>query len=117
MNTKLQRRQKIKWTVRKKISGTPECPRLSVFRSNSSIYLQLIDDTTGTTLCAATSKQKDIADLKGTKLEQASNVGKAIAAKAIAKGIVKVVFDRSGYLYHGRIKNAAEGAREGGLKF
>ncbi len=117
MNTKLVRRQKIKWTVRKKISGTAACPRLSLYRSNTNMYLQLIDDVAGKTLCSASSKTKELAAITGTPMEKAKQVGEALAKKAVAMGIEKVVFDRSGYLYHGRIKSVAEGAREGGLKF
>ncbi|MFT4061307.1 MAG: 50S ribosomal protein L18 [Edaphocola sp.] len=111
------RRQKLRWRIRKKINGTAATPRLSVFRSNKDIYAQLIDDTTGTTLAAANSRQKDIAALGGTKSEKAANVGKAIAQKAVALGLGACVFDRGGYLYHGRVKALADGAREGGLKF
>jgi large subunit ribosomal protein L18 len=114
VKTQAERRQRIKWHIRSKISGTAERPRLSVFRSNKSIYAQLIDDTTGTTLAAASS-QKEAE--KAPKAEQSTMVGKAIAAKALEKGITEIVFDRSGYLYHGRVKQLAEGAREGGLKF
>lgn len=117
LDPKVVRRQKLKWRVRSKISGTAEKPRLSVFRSNKGIYAQLINDKDGTTLAAASYLDKDIAGVKGTKLEQSGIVGKAIAEKAKAAGIENVVFDRSGYLYHGRIKALAEAAREGGLKF
>ena len=117
MNTKSIRRQKIKFRVRSKISGTTQKPRLSVFRSNSEIYAQLIDDETGTTLAAASSKEKDIAAQKGTKVEKSKLVGAAIARKATELGLKDVTFDRSGYLYHGRVKAVAEGAREGGLNF
>ena len=117
MNHKGLRREKIKYRVRKKISGTAQRPRLSVFRSNSNIYTQLIDDTTGTTLVAASSKEKNILAQKGTKSEKSKLVGNAIAQKATALGINTCVFDRSGYLYHGRRKAVAEGAREGGLQF
>lgn len=117
MNHKGLRRKKIKYRVRKKVSGTAKKPRLSVFRSNSNIYTQLIDDVTGTTLAAASSKEKNILAQKGTKLEKSKLVGHAIAQKATALGIVTCVFDRSGYLYHGRIKAVAEGAREEGLQF
>ena len=113
VKTQAERRQRIKWHIRSKISGTAARPRLAVFRSNKSIYAQLVDDTTGTTLVAATSLNGE----KATKIEQSTMVGKAIAAKALEKGITEVVFDRSGYLYHGRVKQLAEGAREGGLKF
>jgi large subunit ribosomal protein L18 len=117
MNTKSIRRQKIKFRVRSKISGTTQKPRLSVFRSNSEIYAQLIDDETGTTLAAASSKEKDILAQKVTKVEKSKLVGVAIARKATELGLKDVTFDRSGYLYHGRVKAVAEGAREGGLIF
>ena len=102
--------------VRTKISGTPECPRLNVFRSNSHIHAQIIDDVNGVTLVSASSMEKGFEGFGGNK-EAAAKVGKAVAAKALEKGISEVVFDRSGYLYHGRVKELAEGAREGGLKF
>ena len=102
---------------RAKFFGTAEKPRLSVFRSNKGIYVQLIDDITEKTLIAASSADKGIADAKGNKIDQAKLVGKAIAEKAIKAGISSVRFDRNGYLYHGRVKSLAEGAREGGLKF
>lgn len=111
------RRQKLRWRIRKNVSGSASAPRLSVFRSNKDIYAQLIDDVTGTTIVAANSRQKDIAALGGTKSEKAVNVGKVIAQKAKALGIEKCVFDRGGYLYHGRVKSLADGAREGGLNF
>jgi large subunit ribosomal protein L18 len=117
MITKEIRRQKIKFRVRRKISGTTQKPRLSVFRSNTEIYAQLIDDQTGQTLAAASSKEKDIAAQKVTKVEKSKLVGAAIARKATELGLLDVTFDRSGYLYHGRVKAVAEGAREGGLKF
>jgi large subunit ribosomal protein L18 len=117
MITKEIRRQKIKFRVRRKISGTTQKPRLSVFRSNTEIYAQLIDDQTGQTLAAASSKEKDIAAQKGTKVEKSKLVGAAIARKATELGLKDVTFDRSGYLYHGRVKAVAEGAREGGLNF
>ncbi|WP_143307707.1 50S ribosomal protein L18 [Chitinophaga vietnamensis] len=117
MSTKVNRRQKIRYRIRKKISGTAKAPRLSVFRSNSDIYVQLIDDTNGTTLAAASSRDKDIKAQKGTKTEKSKLVGAALATKAVALGITTCVFDRSGYLYHGRIKSVADGAREGGLQF
>jgi large subunit ribosomal protein L18 len=110
--TQQQRRQRIKLRVRKKVNGTSERPRLSVFRSNKSIYAQIVDDLKGHTLAAAGS-----AGCKGTKTEQAAAVGKLIAERALAAGVKAVVFDRSGYLYHGRVKALAEGAREGGLQF
>ena len=113
MISKIERRIKIKTRIRGKISGTASRPRLSVFRSNKQIYAQLVDDLSGKTLAAASSK--GIAE--GTKSEIAAKVGKAIAEKAIAAGISEVVFDRNGYLYHGRVKSLADAAREGGLKF
>ncbi len=102
--------------VRGKISGTAERPRLNVFRSSNHIYAQLIDDVAGTTLLAASSAEKDFGAYGGNK-EAAKKVGAMIAERATAKGITNVVFDRSGYVYHGRVKELAEGAREGGLKF
>ncbi len=114
MSVKLERRQKIKLHIRNKISGTTAKPRLTVFRSNSQIYAQVIDDVQGKTLAAASSLGlKD----KVTKKEQAAKVGELIAKAAIGTGISEVVFDRNGYLYHGRVKELAEGARKGGLKF
>jgi large subunit ribosomal protein L18 len=106
----------LRWRIRTKISGTAQKPRLSVFRSNKDIYAQLIDDATGTTLASANSRQKDIAAQSGNKSEKSALVGKALAEKAKALGIETCVFDRGGYLYHGRVKAVAEGAREGGLK-
>lgn len=117
MNVKSLRRQRIKYTIRKKISGSAQLPRLSVFRSNTDIYVQLIDDVNGATLAAASSRVKDIAAQKGTKSEKSKMVGESIAKKAIALGLSTCVFDRGGFLYHGRVKAVAEGAREGGLKF
>ena len=111
--TKNQKRKRIHRRIRKKIQGTAERPRLSVFRSNKAIYVQLINDLEGTTIAAASSTE--IA-ATGTKVEQAKAVGKKIAEKAGAENISSVVFDRAGYLYHGRVKALAEGAREGGLK-
>lgn len=115
--TKVQRRTRIKSRVRTVVSGTAERPRLSVYRSNKQIYVQLIDDVQGTTLLAVSSSDKGIADASGTKTEKAAMVGKAIAEKALAAGISEVVFDRGGSLYHGRVKQLADAAREGGLKF
>lgn len=115
--SKQERRQRIKYRIRKKIFGTSERPRLCVFRSNKNIFVQLIDDVKQVTVVATSSRVKDIADQKVNKVEQAALVGKAIAAKAIAAGFSTVVFDRNGYLYHGRIKSLAEAAREGGLIF
>lgn len=114
--SKEARRQRIRYRIRKKISGTTDRPRLAVYRSNKEIYAQIIDDQTGKTLVSASSlKVKDAH--KGSKVEQAAFVGKAIAEKAKSAGVETVVFDRGGYLYHGRIKQLAEAAREGGLKF
>ena len=110
---KEQRRIKIKYRVRNKISGTAECPRLSVFRSNKQIYVQIINDETASTLVAASSLGFEAMPKK----EQAAKVGEAVAKKALEAGITQVVFDRNGYLYHGRVKEVAEGARRGGLKF
>ena len=116
--TKVERRKRIKLRIRKNISGTSEKPRLSVFRSNNEIYVQLIDDREGRTLLSVSSRTKEIAEKKGiTKTEKAKLVGKLAAEKILEKGISLVVFDRNGYLYHGRIKALAEAAREGGLKF
>jgi len=116
-NKKDYRRYRIKMRIRKVINGTPERPRLSVFRSNKQIYAQLIDDTEGKTLVAASSRQLDSDDKKITKTVQAEQVGKLIAEKAKEAGIEQIVFDRSGYLYHGRIKTLAEAVRKEGLKF
>jgi len=117
MGTKLERRQKIRFGIRKKISGTAQKPRLSVFRSNSDIYVQLIDDDGSQTLAAASSRDKDIAAQKVNKVEKSKLVGAAIARKATELGLKDVIFDRGGNLYHGRVKAVAEGAREGGLQF
>jgi large subunit ribosomal protein L18 len=114
--TKSERRQRIQYRIRKIVSGTAARPRLSVFRSNKEIYTQLIDDVNGVTLLAASSKDKGV-DLKGTSMEVATEVGKLVADKALKAGITEVTFDRGGYLYHGRIKSLAEGARAAGLKF
>ncbi len=116
--SKRERRLKIKNRIRKDMSGSTECPRLSVFRSNRQISVQVIDDLTGQTLVSASSLEKVIAEKESVKkIDQAKLVGKLIAEKALANGISKVVFDRNGYLYHGRIKSLADAAREGGLKF
>lgn len=117
MSNKVSSRKKIQYRIRKKVSGTSALPRLSVFRSNKDIYVQLIDDDNGATLAAASSRDKDIAAQKGTKTEKSKLVGEAIARKAKDLGLEAVVFDRGGYLYHGRVKSVADGAREGGLKF
>ncbi|HEY8349675.1 MAG TPA: 50S ribosomal protein L18 [Clostridiales bacterium] len=112
-------RQRKHERVRKKIFGTPERPRLNVFRSLKHIYAQIIDDTTGTTLVAASTMEQSLKDkvTYGGNKQAAREVGKLVAQKALEKGIKKVVFDRGGYLYHGRVKELAEGAREGGLEF
>ena len=114
--SKIERRQRIKFRIKKIVSGTAQKPRLVVFRSNSEIYAQIIDDTKGVTLVAASSRDKDL-KATGTKTEKAKQVGQAIAKKALAAGIESISFDRGGYLYHGRVKSLADGAREGGLKF
>ena len=113
--TKSDRRQRIRFRIRKSISGTAANPRLSVFRSNKEIYAQLIDDVNGVTILAASSREKEIG--KGTNIEVATAVGKLVAEKALKAGIEVITFDRGGYLYHGRIKSLAEGARAAGLKF
>ena len=113
MISKIARRQKIKTRIRGRISGTAERPRMTVFRSNKGIYVQLIDDLNGRTLAAASSKGLE----GGTKTEVSAKVGKEIAKKAQDKGITTVVFDRNGYLFHGRVKSLADAAREAGLKF
>ncbi|HPT03629.1 MAG TPA: 50S ribosomal protein L18 [Bacteroidales bacterium] len=115
--TKEYRRYRIKQRIRKVVKGTAETPRLTVFRSNKQIYAQVVDDSKGATLVSASSHIADIASQKVTKIEQAKLVGLLIAEKAKEAGIDSVVFDRNGYLYHGRIKSLAEAAREGGLKF
>jgi large subunit ribosomal protein L18 len=115
--SKQDRRSKIKKRIRRDITGTGERPRLTVFRSNKEIYAQIVNDENGTTLAAASSRDKDVASAEASKQEQAALVGKAIAEKALKAGINTISFDRSGYLYHGRVKSLAEGAREGGLKF
>ncbi|SHI41135.1 LSU ribosomal protein L18P [Mesonia phycicola] len=112
--SKVKRRDKIRRRIRKTITGTSSRPRLSVFRSNKEIYAQLIDDVSGKTIAASSSRE--VTD-KGTKSEVAVAVGKAIAEKAKEAGVEVISFDRSGYLYHGRVKSLADGAREGGLKF
>lgn len=114
---KQERRERIKKRIRKVVFGSTETPRLSVFRSNKQIYAQIIDDESGKTLAYASSLEKDIAAATGTKTEKAAMVGKLIADKAKAISIEQVVFDRNGYLYHGRVKSVADAAREGGLKF
>lgn len=113
---KLSRRDRIKKGIRKRLTGSDNRPRLSVFRSNKGIYAQIINDVTGITLVSASSLSKDFAG-NGSKSEQSIAVGKLVAEKAIAAGIKEVVFDRNGYLYHGRVKSLADGAREAGLVF
>jgi large subunit ribosomal protein L18 len=113
--TKTERRQRIKFRIRKIVSGSASQPRLSVFRSNKEIYAQIIDDVNGVTLVSASSREKEVA--KGTKTETASAVGKLVAERALKAGISEISFDRGGNLYHGRVKSLAEGAREAGLKF
>ena len=116
--TKQDRRLKIRRSIRKKTNGTAELPRLSVFRSNKHIFAQVIDDLNGVTLVSASSLSKEISDNKDiNKTEQAKLVGKLVAEKAVEKGVASVIFDRGGFLYHGRIKSLADSAREGGLKF
>jgi large subunit ribosomal protein L18 len=117
MNSKSIARQKIRYRIRKKISGVAVKPRLSVFRSNADIYVQLINDADGLTIASASSKDKDIKAQKANKTDISKLVGSAIARKANDLGIKDVVFDRGGYIYHGRVKAVAEGAREGGLVF
>lgn len=119
MNGKVKtaRRQRIRFNIRKNVSGTTSKPRLSVFRSNTDIYAQLIDDTKGVTIAAASTKDKDIKAQAGTKSEKSKLVGAAVARKAVELGVKDVIFDRGGYLYHGRVKSVADGAREGGLQF
>jgi large subunit ribosomal protein L18 len=116
---KIQRRERIKMRIRKIVNGTPEKPRMSVYRSNKQIYIQIIDDVNGVTLASASSRDKDLAEkLAGmNKTQVAALVGKLAAERAIAKGITEISFDRNGYLYHGRVKQLADAAREGGLKF
>jgi large subunit ribosomal protein L18 len=115
--TKTQRRQRIKNRIRKTVSGTQFLPRLVVYRSNNEIYAQLINDITGVTIVAASSRDKELSSKKGSKTEIASLVGKLVGDKAIKAGVNEVSFDRGGYLYHGRVKSLAEGARAAGLKF
>lgn len=114
--TKSERRTRIKYRIRKIVNGTAAQPRLTVFRSNKEIYAQLVDDNNGTTLMAVSSRDKGF-KANGTKLEVAEAVGKLIGEKAVQAGIQAVAFDRNGYLYHGRVKSLAEGARAAGLKF
>ena len=114
--TKVEKRNRIKRRVRGKISGSAEKPRLSVYKSNKEIYAQIVDDKEGKTLVSASSREKGV-DAKGTKTEAAVAVGKKIAEKALAAGIENIVFDRNGFVFHGRVKALADGARDAGLKF
>ena len=117
-NNKTFRRNRIRQRIKKVVSGTSDYPRLSVFRSNKEIYCQLIDDVNGKTIVQTSSRDKSIADLNlKSNIEISFNVGKSVAELALKKGIDKIKFDRGGYLYHGRVKSLADGAREGGLKF
>ncbi|MBT3872334.1 MAG: 50S ribosomal protein L18 [Flavobacteriaceae bacterium] len=115
--SKTDRRERLRFRIRKTVSGTTQRPRLAVFRSNKEIYAQLIDDVNGVTITAASSRDKDIDASKANKVDAAKLVGKTIADRAIKAGLESITFDRGGYLYHGRVKSLAEGAREGGLKF
>ena len=117
MNNKSIRRQKIRYNIRRKVGGSTEKPRLAVFRSNTGIYAQLIDDVKGVTIASASSREKGVTAQKGKKIDQSKLVGQAIAKKATELGVKEVVFDRGGYLYHGRVKSVADGAREAGLQF
>jgi len=115
--SKYERRARLRMRIRKNVEGTESRPRLAVFRSNKEIYAQIIDDVTGNTITAASSRDKDIDASNLNKSEVAKMVGKSVAEKAIKAGVETIAFDRGGYLYHGRVKSLAEGAREGGLKF
>ena len=112
---KVKRRRKIRYGIRKKIVGTQSMPRLAVFRSNKDIYVQVIDDSIGHTIVSASSREKDIASKKVSKIEKSKEVGLSLSKKALKIGIKKVVFDRGGFLFHGRVKAVADGAKEGGL--
>jgi large subunit ribosomal protein L18 len=115
--SKIEKRNKIKKRIRQHVFGSESRPRLSVFRSNKEIYAQIVDDVSGKTLASASSRDKDIVDTKKTKIELSKLVGISIGSKAIKAGVSKIGFDRNGFLYHGRVKSLAEGAREAGLKF
>jgi large subunit ribosomal protein L18 len=119
MNAKVKsaRRQRIRFNIRRIVTGTATKPRLAIFRSNTEIYAQIIDDVKGETLASASSRDKDISAQKGTKVEKSKLVGTTIGRKAVELGLSEVIFDRGGYLYHGRVKSVADGAREAGLKF
>ncbi len=114
---KTQRRQRIQKRFRDTVLGTADMPRMSIFRSNKEIYAQVVNDETGVTLAAASSRDKEFAEHSGTKTELAQKVGKVIAERTLAAGVSAIRFDRGGYLYHGRVKSLADGAREAGLKF
>lgn len=116
---KIERRERIKMRIRKVVFGTPERPRMSVYRSNKQIYVQVIDDVNGVTLAAASSMDKEIAEKVAglNKCQISALVGKLAAERSVQKGVTEVAFDRNGYLYHGRVKMLADAAREGGLKF
>ena len=114
--SRIERRKRIHYRIRKHVSGTAERPRMVVFRSNKQIYAQVIDDVAGNTLVSASSVEKGFEGL-GSNCEAAKKVGATVAERALKKGIEEVVFDRGGYIYHGRVQALAEGAREGGLKF
>ena len=116
-STKITRRRNIRYRIRRKIEGSAESPRLAVYRSNSEIYAQVIDDISGKTVAAASSLEKEVAKGKASKTDKAKKIGQLIAERTSKKGVSKVVFDRGGYLYHGRVKALAEAAREAGLKF
>ena len=115
--SKNDRRQRIKNRIRKIVTGTGSQPRLAVFRSTKEIYAQLVDDVTGATISAASSRDKEISSTSGSKVDIAALVGKSVAEKALKAGVESITFDRGGYLYHGRVKSLAEGARGAGLKF
>ncbi len=117
ISRKNKRRNAIRSRIRRTIKGSQERPRLSIYRSNKQIYVQVIDDLHGNTLVSASSAETNVNEQEANKVEKAKLVGKMIAEKALAAGITEVVFDRGGYLYHGRVKSLADGAREGGLKF
>ena len=117
MKSKKDKRQKVRFKIRKRVIGSPEQPRLAVFRSNNEIYAQLIDDSSSTTLAAASSREDNLSGDKSTRVEQAKSVGKMIAERAKSAGIDNVVFDRGGFLYHGRVKALADAARAAGLNF
>ena len=116
-SSKVERRRKIRYRIRRKIEGSAESPRLAVYRSNSEIYAQVIDDISGKTVASASSLEKEFVKAKVSKTDMAKKIGKLIAERTSKSGVSKVVFDRGGYLYHGRVKALAEAAREAGLKF